>query len=227
MSPVVSPWYTMQVNWLLRHYISSTQSACLSTSHWDPTHIQCTTQRTSLGPRPKTNPSTDHFQYCAWARVIYTGSDICARWGLGMRLIGIVSIPKHLWVHSETFLILFSIPLSHSQISLGSFSGLLLFPWKSLVSFPDIPCLIPELPWFPHCYHRLPIPSYMHKCKWHDTKPAALVYKARQFNWCSVTRCYKNGKAPKQNNNPLLLVNGHVTFIGVNCSEEWTMQATF
>ena len=36
----------------------------------------------SLGPRPKTNPSADRFQY----RARYTGSDIRAGWGLGTRL---------------------------------------------------------------------------------------------------------------------------------------------
>ena len=39
--------------------------------------------RPSLGPRPKTNPSADCFQYC----VHYTGSDIRAGWGLGTRLV--------------------------------------------------------------------------------------------------------------------------------------------
>ena len=37
----------------------------------------------SLGPRPKTNPSTDHFQY----PVRFTESDIHAGWGLGTRLV--------------------------------------------------------------------------------------------------------------------------------------------
>ena len=41
------------------------------------------TSAASLGPRPKTNPSTDHFQYCT----CYTGSDICTGWGLKRRLI--------------------------------------------------------------------------------------------------------------------------------------------
>ena len=36
----------------------------------------------SLGPRPKTNPSADCFQY----PTLYTGSDIHAGWGLGTRL---------------------------------------------------------------------------------------------------------------------------------------------
>ena len=36
------------------------------------------TSNPSLGPRPKTNPSADRF---------YTGSDIRAGWGLGMRLV--------------------------------------------------------------------------------------------------------------------------------------------
>ena len=36
----------------------------------------------SLGPRPKTNPSADCFQYHA----CYTGIDVCAKWGLGTRL---------------------------------------------------------------------------------------------------------------------------------------------
>ena len=43
----------------------------------------------SLSPRPKTNPSVDRFQYRAWGRKFpahYTGSDICAGWGLGTRL---------------------------------------------------------------------------------------------------------------------------------------------
>ena len=44
----------------------------------------------SLGPRPKTYPSTDcfqyRFQYRACIPAWYTGNDICAGWGLGTRL---------------------------------------------------------------------------------------------------------------------------------------------
>ena len=40
----------------------------------------------SLGSRPKTNPSADRFQY----RARYTGSDICAGWGLGTRLVQMI-----------------------------------------------------------------------------------------------------------------------------------------
>ena len=52
------------------------------------------TSAASLGPRPKTNPSTDRFQYC----MRYTGSDIRTGWGLGMRLIHrIFWSHHHIW----------------------------------------------------------------------------------------------------------------------------------
>ena len=46
----------------------------------------CCKQYHSLGPRPKTNPSTDRFQYARFP-ACYTASDTRARWGLGTRLV--------------------------------------------------------------------------------------------------------------------------------------------
>ena len=43
--------------------------------------VLCTKIGSSLGPRPKTNPSADRFQY----RARYTASDTHAGWGLGTR----------------------------------------------------------------------------------------------------------------------------------------------
>ena len=63
------------------------------------------TSRSSLGLRPKTNPSTDHFQ----SRTRYTGSDKHTGWGLGTRLVMLTwgKIPGWEWSHptrgSEVF----------------------------------------------------------------------------------------------------------------------------
>ena len=60
-----------------RHFLNT-----LAERSVPPTMLPVLRVGTSLSPRPKTNPSADHFQY----HVRYTGSDIRAGWGLGTRL---------------------------------------------------------------------------------------------------------------------------------------------
>lgn len=63
------------------HHFSSNSRQCYGT-HVTLTRVARNNDEHSLGPRSKTNPSADRFQY----RLRYTGSGIRARWGLVTRL---------------------------------------------------------------------------------------------------------------------------------------------
>ena len=60
-----------------RHFLNT-----LAERSVPPTMLPVLRVGTSLGPRPQTNPSADHFQY----RTRYTGSDVRTGWGLETRL---------------------------------------------------------------------------------------------------------------------------------------------
>ena len=87
--PILPP-LTMYTKWKsggLLHILCSTTFTVGSCPHHTCNPI-LGTMKPSLGPRPKTDPSADHFQYPAR----YTGSDIRTGWGLGTRLYEVLKL---------------------------------------------------------------------------------------------------------------------------------------